>query len=172
MPIWFLHQRRLLTTLFWSTVSECEFKERGELSTEVSLSVRGSFWERSSVSSRFSLSNFHKVPGAVPDCTRASEFWRNFSTFDKAPSIRLSVLLISWDNILLTLPSTLSESCVVYFTHWLWGHLYLARTCAKRALCGFFVDCRIFILFSNLSLWKKNNWTASTTETSSFLSAS
>ena len=41
--------------------------------------------------------------GAVPDCTRTCVFGRNSKSFDKAPRMRLSILLNSWYNFLVNL---------------------------------------------------------------------
>ena len=73
----------------------------------------GSLRESSSFVPRFSTFVFRNVPGTVPECVRICGFRRNSSNLDRAPKIRDSVLLNSWDSFFVTLPSISSETCVI-----------------------------------------------------------
>ena len=53
-------------------------------------------------------------PGTVPESVRICGFKKKSSKLDRARKMRGSVLLISWDNFVLTLPSISSETCVLY----------------------------------------------------------
>ena len=66
--------------------------------------------ERSPVVSRFSELLFLDVPGRATEQVRTCGFRRNSSSFDKAPKIRDSVLLNSFESFLVTLPSISSET--------------------------------------------------------------
>ena len=81
---------------------------------ENSTSGWGSFWERSPLGSWFSTSAFRNVLGTVPENVRTCGFKRNSSKLDRAPKMRDSVLLQSWDNFLVTLPSTFSENFAIH----------------------------------------------------------
>ena len=70
--------------------------------------------ESSSFVPWLSMFVFRNVSGTVPECVRICWFRRNSSNLDKAPKMRDSVLLNSWDRFLLTLPSFSSESRVIY----------------------------------------------------------
>ena len=50
----------------------------------------------------------------VPECVRICRFKKNSSNLERAPKMRDSVLLNSWDSFLVTLPSTSSKTCVIY----------------------------------------------------------
>ena len=52
--------------------------------------------------------------GTVPESVRICGFKKKSSKLDRATKMRGSVLLISWDNFILTLPSISSETCVIY----------------------------------------------------------
>ena len=82
--------------------------------TENSTSGKRSFKEQSPVSSRFSESLFRDIPGTNPEQVRTCGFRRNSSSFDKAPKIRDSVRLNSWDSFLVTLSSISSDTKVMY----------------------------------------------------------
>ena len=73
----------------------------------------GSLWESSSFVPWFSTFVFRNVPGLVPECVLICGFKKNSSNVDGAPKMRHSVLLNSWDNFSLTLPSISSKSCVI-----------------------------------------------------------
>ena len=74
----------------------------------------GSLWESSSFVPWFPTFVFRNVPGTVSEWVRIFWFKRDSSNLDRAPKMRDSVLLNSWDSFLLTLPSISSESCVIY----------------------------------------------------------
>ena len=74
----------------------------------------GSLWERSPVGSRFSKSLFRDFPGTVPESVRTCGFKRNSSNLGRAPKMRDSVLLNSWDSFSVFIPSISSETCVMY----------------------------------------------------------
>ena len=73
-----------------------------------------SLWESSSFVPWFSTFVFRNVPGTVSKCVCICWFERNSSNLDRAPEMRDSVLLNSWDSFLLTLPSISSETCVMF----------------------------------------------------------
>ena len=64
----------------------------------------------------FSTFVFRNVSQTVPECVRICGFKRNSSNLDRAPKMRDSVLLNSWDSFLVTLPSISSETCVINFS--------------------------------------------------------
>ena len=74
----------------------------------------GSFWERSLLVSWFSTSEFLKVPGTTPKNVCICGLKRISSNLDRAPRMRLSVLLNYWDSFLLTLPWISSEACAMH----------------------------------------------------------
>ena len=79
---------------------------------EASTLGRGSFRERCSIGSWFSMFMFQDVPGTVPDCTRNFGFRRNSSSLDRASRIRLSVLVNPY--FFVTLLSISSDNWVIY----------------------------------------------------------
>ena len=81
---------------------------------ENSTSGLGSFWERSSAGSQFSTFLFQNVFGTVPKSIRTCGLTKNSYFLDRAPKMRDSVLLNSWDGFSLTLPSISSETSVMY----------------------------------------------------------
>ena len=58
----------------------------------------GSLWESSSFVPWFSTFVFRNVPGTVPERVRICWFKRNSSSLDRAPKMRDSVRLNSWDS--------------------------------------------------------------------------
>ena len=70
----------------------------------------GLIWERSSFGSWFSILEFQDVSGTDLEWSRTSGFRRNSSSLEKAPNVRRSVLLNSWENFFVTLPSTSSDT--------------------------------------------------------------
>ena len=62
----------------------------------------------------FSTFVFRNVPGTVPESVVTCGFKGHSSYLDRAPKMRDSVLLNSWDSFLLTLLCLSSESCVIY----------------------------------------------------------
>ena len=98
----------------WGASSGPESTEWRDWQTEGPTSGWESSWERSSFGSWFSTFVFRNVPGTVPECVRICGFKRNSSKLDRAPKLRDSVLVHSWDSFLVTLPSISSETCVIY----------------------------------------------------------
>ena len=74
----------------------------------------GSLWESSSFVPWFSTFVFQNVPGTVPECVRVCWFKRNSFNLDRAPKMRESVRLNSWDSFLVTLLSISSVTCVIH----------------------------------------------------------
>ena len=70
--------------------------------------------ERSPVGSRFPESLFLDVPGTATEQVRTCGFRRNSSGLDRAPKIRDSVRLNSFEILLVTLPSISSETWEMY----------------------------------------------------------
>ena len=62
----------------------------------------------------FSQSLSRDVPGTVPENARTCGFKRNSSSLYRAHKMRDCVLLKAWDSFSVTLPSTSSETCVMY----------------------------------------------------------
>ena len=58
----------------------------------------GSLWESPSFTPWFSTFVFRNVPGTVPECVRICGIMGNSSNLDRAPKMRDSVLLNSWDS--------------------------------------------------------------------------
>ena len=140
---------------FWEVPSGSESTELLVRQTENSTSGWGSIWKRSSVGSRFSKSLFQDVPGTVPESDRTSGFKRNSSDLGRAPRMRDSVLLNSWDSFLVTLPLISSETSVIYssvipgtdlFLYW----LFLGCYCVSLEMSA------NFRLFPNVAIsWGK-----------------
>ena len=92
--------------------------------------------ERSLMGFRFSGLGFLDVPGTATEPVQTCGFRRNPSSLDKAPKMRDSVRLNSWESFLLTLPSISSETWVMY----------------SSAIPGLIVFCDwLFLLFSGVS---------------------
>ena len=92
----------------WGFVSAREIGEAN------STSGPGSSEGRSSLVPWFPRLLLLEVPGATTEQVRTCGFKRNSSSFDKAPKIRDSVLLNSFDSFLVTLPSISSETWEMY----------------------------------------------------------
>ena len=65
---------------------------------------------------QFSKSLFRDVSGTVPESFRICGFKRNSSNIDRAPKMRDSIPLNSWDSFSVNLPSFSSETCVTYYS--------------------------------------------------------
>ena len=89
----------------------------------------GSLWESSSFVPCFVPNAFRDVSGAVSEWPWTSGFMRKSSRRDKAPNMRLCVLLNSCDNFFVTLPSISSETWVMSS-----GDLGLFEFCANLLL--------------------------------------
>ena len=96
------------TKQVWGFVSA---REMGEAN---STSGPGSSEGRSSLVPWLSKLLLLEVPGATTEQVRTCGFKRNSSSFDKAPKIRDSVLLNSFESFLVTLPSISSETWEIY----------------------------------------------------------
>ena len=77
-------------------------------------SGQGSFREQSSVGSRFSELLFLDVLGTATEQVQTCGLRSNSSSLDKAPKIRASIRLKSWESFLVTLPSISSETWVMH----------------------------------------------------------
>ena len=73
----------------------------------------GSLWGQSSFVPWFSPYAFRDVSEADPEWFWINGFKRNSSSRDRAPKLRISLLLNSLDNFFLTLPSISSETCLI-----------------------------------------------------------
>ena len=62
----------------------------------------------------FSTSAFRINPATVPENVSICWFERNSSNLVRAPKMRDSVLLNSWDSFLVTLPCISSKTCATY----------------------------------------------------------
>ena len=87
--------------------------------------------------SRFSESLFLDVPGTATEQVRTCGFRRNSWSLDRAPKIRDSVQLSSFESFLVILPSIFSETWEVY--------------CWANSGSSVFCD-RLFVVFSGVSL--------------------
>ena len=87
----------------WWVSSSYEPIRLPEWWVENTASEQGSPRERSPVGSRFSESLFLDVPGTATEQVRTSDFRRNSSSLDKAPKIRDSVRLNSFNDSLQSL---------------------------------------------------------------------
>ena len=89
------------------------------------------------VGSPFSELLFLDVPGTATQQVRLCGFRRNSSSLDKAPKMRDSVQLSSWESFSVTLPSIFSETRVIY----------------SSVISGLSVFCDwLFLVFSGVSL--------------------
>ena len=98
----------------WKASSGSESNEMRHWQTENATSGWVSVWERSPDGFSFSTSVFRDFPGRVPESVRICEFRNNLRILDRAPSLRDSVLLNSWDSLLVTLLSISVETCVMF----------------------------------------------------------
>ena len=112
-----------------------------------------SSWERPPFCSWFSTFVFWNIPGTIPECVRICGFKRNSSNLDRAPKMRESVLLISWDSFLVTPPSISYEVCVIYssipgtdvFHDWSFLGCSSCVSLATAAKFGFILNVAIFL---------------------------
>ena len=96
---------------------------------------------------------FRNVSGTVPECIRICWFRRNSSNLDKAPKMRDSVLLNSWDSFLLTLPSISSESWVIYSSLILGTDVFRDWPFLGCSSCVSLVTAANFRLFLNVAFF-------------------
>ena len=93
----------------------------------------GSLWGSSSIVPWFVPNAIRDVSGAILEWPWFSGFMRKSSRLANAPSTRISVLLNSFDNFFVTLPSTSSETWVMQSscdlgTFMFWAELRLASS--------------------------------------------
>ena len=108
---------------------------------------------------------FWDVSGVVPEWLWISGFMRKSSMRDNAPNMRCSVLLNSWDNFLVILPSFSSETRVMYSS----CDLGTFEICAKLILgcswklswfnaASFFFLLRVAIFYAKSNYQWLNKW--------------
>ena len=66
-----------------------------------------SFWEQSSDGSWLYILGVRDISGTGPEWNRTCGFRMSSTNLERTPKMRLSVLLNSWDNIIVTLPQSL-----------------------------------------------------------------
>ena len=101
----------------------------------------------------FSAFVFRNVPGTVPERVRICGFQRKSSNLDRAPKMRESVLLNSWDSFLVTLPSISSEKCVIYSSLSLGTDVFPDWPFLGCSSCVSFVTAANFPLFLNVAIF-------------------
>ena len=100
----------------------------------------------------------------VPECSQNGSgmrlyllFKRNSSNLDRAPKMRDSVLLYSWESFLVTLPSISSETCVIYSSLILGTDVFRDRPFLGCSSCRSLVTAANFRLFLNVAIfWREN----------------
>ena len=115
----------------------------------------GSLWESSSFVPWFSTFVFRNVPGTVPECVVICWFKRNSSNLDRAPKMRDSVRLNSWDSFLVTLPSICSETCVIYSSLILGTDVFRDWPFLGFSSCVSLKTAANFRLFINVAIFLK-----------------
>ena len=138
----------------WGYSSTSELFRIPEWWEENLASGQGASKERSPVGSWISKLLFLDVPGTATEEVRTCGFRRNSSSFDRAPKIRDSVLLNSFESFLVTLPSISSETCVIYsslilgtdvFRDWLFLGCSSCVSLVTAANFRFFLNDAIFL---------------------------
>ena len=81
------------------------------------------------------------------------------SNLDRAPKMRDSVLLYSWDSFLVTLPSISSESCVIYSSLILGTDVFRDWPFLGFSSCVSLVTAANVRLFLNVAIFLKGNAT-------------
>ena len=93
---------------------------------------------------------FRNFPGTVLECVRICGLKRNLSNLDRAPKMRDSVLMNSWDSFLVTSPSISSKICLIcswlilgmdVFRDWPFRGCSFCVSLATAANFGFFSQC-------------------------------
>ena len=158
-----LFYRRSNYSLWWVSSSSEQFRLPEWWEGIIALG-HGLFRERSPVSSRFSESLFLDVPGTATEQVRTCGFRRKSLSLDKAPKIRDSVRLNSFESFLVTLPSISSETWEMYscassgssvFCDWLFlvfSRVFL-ETAAKILLI---VRVAMILRAKSCQLWRLN----------------
>ena len=111
-----------------------------------------SLWESSSFVPWFSTFVFRSVPGTFQECVRICGFKRNSFNLDRAPKMRDSVLLNSWDSFLVILPSISSET-VIYSSLILGRNVFRDWPFLGRSSCVSLVTAANFRLFLNVAIF-------------------
>ena len=103
----------------------------------------------------------------VPECSRNGSgmrrscwFKRNSSNLERAPKMRDSVLLNSWDSFLVTLPSICSETCVIYSSLILGTDVFRDWPFLGFSSCVSLVTAANFRLFLNVAIFLKGKGSA------------
>ena len=115
----------------------------------------GSLWESSSFIPWFSTFVFWNVPGTVSKCVCIFWFERNSPNLVRAPKMRDSVLLNSWDSFSLTLPSITAETCVIYSSLILGTDVFRYWPFLGFSSCVSLVTAANFRLFLNVAIFLK-----------------
>ena len=120
-------------------------------------SGQGPFGERSPLGSQFPESLFLGVPGTATEQVRTCGFRRNSSSLEKAPKIRDSVRLKTFESSLVTLPSISSEIWEMY--SWANSGSSVFRDWLFLVFSGVSLETAAsFLLFSKLPwYWKKSS---------------
>ena len=111
------------------------------------------------IGSWFSTFVFRNVPGTVPECVRICGFKRNSSNLARAPKMRDFVLLNSWDNFLVTLPSILSKTSVIYSSVILGTEMFRDWPFLLCSSCVSLGTAANFCLFLNVAIFSRENGT-------------
>ena len=115
----------------------------------------GSLWESSSFVPWFFTFVFWDVPGTVPEGVRICGFKRNSSNLDRAPKMRDSLLLNSWDSFLVNLLSISSKTCVMNSSLILGTDVFRDWPFLGCSLCVSLVTAANFRLFLNVAIFFK-----------------
>ena len=115
----------------------------------------GSLCESSSFVPWFSTFVLRNVPRTVSKCVRICWFERNSSNLVRAPKMRDSVLLYSWDSFLVTLPSISSKTCAIYSSLILGTDVFRDWPFLGFSSCVSLVTAANFRFFLNVSMFLK-----------------
>ena len=151
--------------LLWGYSSKSGLFRFPEWWEENPTSGQGSSTERSPVGSRLSELLFLDVPGTATEQLRTCGFRRNSSSFDRAPKIRDSVLLNSFESFLVNLPSISSETWEMYSwaisgssVFWEWLFLVFSGVTLETA-ASFLLFLKVaMILREKFCQWWRLNW--------------
>ena len=113
-----------------------------------------SLWESSSFVPWFSTFVFRNVHGTVSECVVICGFKRKSSNLDRAPKMRDSALLNSWDSFLVTLLSISSEICVIYSSLILGTDVFRDWPFLGCSSCVSLVTAANFRLFLNVAIFE------------------
>ena len=138
---------KYVTTVFWARVLCSLAAEDACFRMRITLGVV-------LIRSLFSTFVFRNVPGTVPECARICWFKRNSSNLERVPKMRDSVLLNTWDNFLVTLPSISSETCVIYSSLILGTDVFRDWPFLGCSSCVSLVTAANFRLFLNVAIFE------------------